>query len=77
MTSEDEDVVSTDGAMGQLDGGRIGQCDNGAMVRWPLEQYDNETMTQCHNATTGNAIMDNGTLGQWTVGQTSNTTIRQ
>ena len=62
---------------GQLDGGRIGQCDHGAMVRWPLEQYDNETMTQCYNGTTGNGTMDNGTLGQWTVGQTSNTTIRQ
>ena len=37
MASEDEDVVSADGATGhrrgQLDSGRTGQCDHGAIGR--------------------------------------------
>ena len=89
MTSEDEDVVSTDGpklAMGRT----IGRWDDRTMRPlgdWQMasEQYDNETMMQCHNGTTGarnhgqwdtgtmdlrtNEQYDNRTRGQWTIGQ--------
>jgi hypothetical protein len=81
MSSEDEDVVSADGA--KLAVGRtIGRWDDRTMAS---EQYDNETMKQCHNGTTGarnhgqwdtgtmdlrtNEQDDNRTTGQWTIRQ--------
>ena len=42
-----------------------------------MGQYDNETVAQWRNGTMGqrdNGSMDNGTMGQWTVEQTGNTT---
>jgi hypothetical protein len=58
MDTEGEDVASADGAMGhrgaQLDNGRIGQCHHEAIGRWPLEQYDDETLAQDQDGTTGN-----------------------
>ena len=58
MATKGEDVASADGAMGQRGGqlynGRIGQCHHHAIGRWPLEQYDDETLAQYQDGTTGN-----------------------
>jgi len=58
MATEGEDVANADGAMGQrggqLDIGRIGQCHHEAIGRWPLEQYDDETLAQYQDGTKGN-----------------------